>query len=148
MRIRWRGSRPGFLRQKARHFRRAFLCPVRSIPDCRRGGGIEAADMFSRSRFAAVAVVVISLFAVTGALRAGLPPDAESLAEDMTVMKKLTGKSREWRTASARCLADVRERLGEKSLGSGDMNRIYAGAEDYVRQQRPSQDRKSTHLNS
>jgi hypothetical protein len=92
--------------------------------------------MFFRSRFESAAVAAIVIGAWVGTAHAGLPPDSESLVEDMGVVKKLVAKSYEWRTASTRCLVEVHDRLGDKSLTSGDMNRIYSGAETYVRQQR------------
>lgn len=92
--------------------------------------------MIFRSRIAAFAATAIGIAAFIATSRAGLPPEAAALGEDVDAMKKLAAKSSEWRAASLRCLAEVRDRLGDKSLTSGDMNRIYSGAETYVRQQR------------
>lgn len=71
-----------------------------------------------------------------GGARAGLAPDSAALVEDVSAAKKLFEKSAVWRAASKQALKDMADRLGEKSLTSGDMNRIYTGAENYVRQQR------------
>lgn len=101
-----------------------------------RDAGSLRRNMIFRRRLIPSFLFAISLVGFAGTARAGLSPDAAALAEDVAAAKKLFEKSSVWRAASKQALTDMADRLGEKSLTSGDLNRIYFGAENYVRQQR------------
>ena len=83
-------------------------------------------------------LLLVSLFTrhAVPACAAALPAEAESLSEDIAQLRKLAGRSSRWRADSARAYGEISPRLKEGVLTSGDMARLYAGAEAYVRQRR------------
>ena len=67
---------------------------------------------------------------------AGLPPRAEALRDDVAVARVLLARSLDWRARGERFRRDVAGRLASGVLTSGDLDRLYRGAEDYVFLQR------------
>lgn len=62
----------------------------------------------------------------------GLPPRAELLAGDLGQARELLDLSLGWRGRAQRYLGESGQKVSSGTLSSSDLQRLYAGAEDYV----------------